>query len=108
MSAAGPGSSASVGLATTEQPHATLERPWLGLAYFTEADHDYFYGRDAEVRELSDRVRRASLTVLYGIGCWGATEQKIAVRRSVFWTHGVFSYSGGSPSSARNAVRSSR
>ena len=71
MSAADPASSAGAALAAVEQPQATPERPWLGLAYFTEADHDYFYGRDPEVRELSDRVRRASLTVLYGVSGYG-------------------------------------
>jgi hypothetical protein len=71
MSSADPASSAGAALAAVEQPHATPERPWLGLDYFTEADHDYFYGRDPEVRELSDRVRRASLTVLYGVSGYG-------------------------------------
>ena len=71
MSAAGPAPSAGVSLAAVEQPQATPERPWLGLAYFTEADHDYFCGRDPEVRELSDRVRRAPLTVLYGVSGYG-------------------------------------
>ena len=58
-------------LAHAVQPQATPERPWLGLALFTEADRDYFYGRDAEVRELADRVRRAPLTVLYGVSGYG-------------------------------------
>ena len=71
MSAAGPAPSAGVSLAAVEQPQATPERPWLGLAYFTEADHDYFCGRDPEVRELSDRVRRAPLTLLYGVSGYG-------------------------------------
>lgn len=53
------------------QSQATPERPWLGLAHFTPADHDYFYGRKAEVIELSDRVRRAPLTVLYGVSGYG-------------------------------------
>jgi tetratricopeptide (TPR) repeat protein len=46
---------------------ATPERPWLGLARFTKDSSDYFYGRDAEIAELHDRVLRATLTVLYGI-----------------------------------------
>jgi hypothetical protein len=53
------------------QPQATPECPWLGLAHFTEADREYFFGRDAEVRELTDRVRRAPLTVLYGVSGYG-------------------------------------
>lgn len=52
-------------------PQATPECPWLGLAHFTPADHDFFYGRKAEVLELTDRVRRAPLTVLYGVSGYG-------------------------------------
>jgi len=66
-----PAPSAGAGLVAVEQPQATPERPWLGLAHFTEADRDYFYGRDPEVRELTDRVRRAPLTVLYGVSGYG-------------------------------------
>ena len=62
---------APMGLAAAMQPQATPERPWLGLAHYSEADRDYFYGRDAEVRELNDRVRRAPLTVLYGVSGYG-------------------------------------
>lgn len=58
-------------LASAMQPQAAPERPWLGLAHFTEADRDYFYGRDAEVRELVDRLRRAPLTILYGVSGYG-------------------------------------
>ncbi len=58
-------------LGHTMSPQATPERPWLGLAPFTEADREYFYGRDAEVRELADRVRRAPLTVLYSVSGYG-------------------------------------
>jgi hypothetical protein len=50
---------------------ATPERPWLGLARFTEIEKDYFYGRDAEIGELRDRVLRAPLTVLYGVSGYG-------------------------------------
>ena len=71
MSTASPAPSAGADLTAVEQPQATRERPWLGLAYFTEADRDYFYGRDPEVRELTDRVRRAPLTVLYGVSGYG-------------------------------------
>jgi len=58
-------------LGSALQPQATPERPWLGLAQFTEEDRDYFYGRNAEVRELTDRVRRTPLTVLYGVSGYG-------------------------------------
>ncbi len=50
---------------------ANPERPWLGLAHFTAADRDYFYGREAEIRELTERVRRAPLTILYGVSGYG-------------------------------------
>lgn len=59
------------GSAQPARAQATPDRPWLGLAHFTAADRDYFYGRDAEIRELTDRVRRAPLTVLYGLSGYG-------------------------------------
>jgi hypothetical protein len=68
---ANPSAAASSALSAATQPQATPERPWLGLAHFTEADREYFFGRNAEVRELTDRVRRAPLTVLYGVSGYG-------------------------------------
>ncbi|MBP7950656.1 MAG: hypothetical protein KA004_13480 [Verrucomicrobiales bacterium] len=44
----------------------SAERPWLGLMAFTEETQRYFFGREAEVRELYLRVREHPLTVLYG------------------------------------------
>lgn len=41
-------------------------RPWPGLATYEESSRAYFQGRDAEIDELLQRVRRAPLTVLYG------------------------------------------
>ncbi|MBP7948198.1 MAG: hypothetical protein KA004_00990 [Verrucomicrobiales bacterium] len=52
-------------------PLVTPECPWLGLAAFTAECRDYFYGRDAEIRELADRAKRAALTVLYGVSGYG-------------------------------------
>jgi WD40 repeat protein len=52
-------------------PQATPERPWLGLLQFAEADSEYFFGRDAEIAELRDRVLRSPLTVLYGVSGYG-------------------------------------
>lgn len=57
--------------ATPSASLATPERPWLGLVRFTETEKDYFYGRDAEIAELRDRVLRAPLTVLYGVSGYG-------------------------------------
>ncbi len=42
------------------------DNPWPGLASFTEADKDFFHGRDAEAVELFARVQREILTVLFG------------------------------------------
>ncbi|RYD38248.1 MAG: tetratricopeptide repeat-containing protein [Verrucomicrobiaceae bacterium] len=50
---------------------ATPEAPWLGLAHFTAAEREYFHGREKEIRELADRARRASLTILYGVSGYG-------------------------------------
>jgi WD40 repeat protein len=50
---------------------ATPDRPWLGLAHFTAADRDYFYGREEEIRHLADRVRRTPLVILYGVSGYG-------------------------------------
>ena len=55
---------------STATPHtrgnATPERPWLGLRAYGPADAAYFYGRDAEIRELYERICSNPLTVLYG------------------------------------------
>jgi hypothetical protein len=66
-----PSSPLTTPLSAATQPQATPERPWLGLAHFTAEDRDYFYGRATEIRELTDRVRRAPLTVLYGVSGYG-------------------------------------
>ena len=47
--------------------------PWLGLASFTEDTRQYFYGREDEVAELSRRVQRKLLTVLFGQSGLGKT-----------------------------------
>ena len=49
------------------------ERPWLGLASFSEETLGYFYGREDEVAELSRRVQRKLLTVLFGQSGLGKT-----------------------------------
>jgi ABC-type cobalamin/Fe3+-siderophores transport system ATPase subunit len=40
--------------------------PWPGLATFTEEQSAYFFGRDAEARELTRRLERKTLTILFG------------------------------------------
>jgi tetratricopeptide (TPR) repeat protein len=47
--------------------------PWLGLASFTEETRQFFYGREDEVAELSRRVQRKLLTVLFGQSGLGKT-----------------------------------
>jgi tetratricopeptide (TPR) repeat protein len=47
--------------------------PWLGLASFTEETRAYFFGREEEVAELSRRVQRKLLTVLFGQSGLGKT-----------------------------------
>ena len=52
---------------------ATRENPWLGLLAYSELDHEFFYGRRRETMELHTRVRRETLTVLYGVSGLGKT-----------------------------------
>ena len=49
------------------------EHPWLGLASFTEETRAYFYGREDEIAELSRRVQRKLLTILFGQSGLGKT-----------------------------------
>lgn len=51
----------------------TPDSPWLGLRSFTEAVRGYFYGRDAEIQELFERVQHRTLTVLFGQSGLGKT-----------------------------------
>ena len=49
------------------------EHPWLGLASFTEETRAFFFGREAEIAELSRRVQRKLLTILFGQSGLGKT-----------------------------------
>jgi tetratricopeptide (TPR) repeat protein len=49
------------------------QHPWLGLASFTEETRAWFHGREEEVGELSRRVQRKLLTVLFGQSGLGKT-----------------------------------
>ena len=51
----------------------STERPWLGLASFTEETSRYFFGRGAEISEINDRIGENPLTVLYGQSGLGKT-----------------------------------
>jgi len=51
----------------------TPQNPWPGLAAFTPENHDFFCGRANEIAEISRRVRRQMLTVLFGVSGLGKT-----------------------------------
>lgn len=51
----------------------TPQNPWPGLAAFTAANCEFFYGREAEIAEIFRRVRRQMLTVLFGVSGLGKT-----------------------------------
>jgi hypothetical protein len=65
--------------AAPDSPSAAAARrvdadsPWLGLLPFTEETQRFFFGRDAEIREVFLRVRDHTLTVLYGQSGLGKT-----------------------------------
>jgi hypothetical protein len=60
-------------LAETKTSAVSPESPWLGLRPFTEGAREYFFGRDAEVRDLFQRVVHKPLTVLFGRSGLGKT-----------------------------------
>src|SRR5471032_823661 len=64
---------ASTMVPSIDAPSVDEKNPWLGLASFTEETRQYFYGRDEEVAELSRRVQRKLLTVLFGQSGLGKT-----------------------------------
>ncbi len=49
------------------------QHPWLGLVSFTEETRSLFHGREEEAAELSRRVQRKLLTVLFGQSGLGKT-----------------------------------
>jgi tetratricopeptide (TPR) repeat protein len=57
---------------------ANTDQPWLGLNSFTEQTRDLFHGRDEEVAELSRRIQRKTLTVLFGQSGVGKTSMVCA------------------------------
>ncbi len=65
---ASPSSDSSRSEASVDEQH-----PWLGLASFTEETRAYFYGREDEIAELSRRVQRKLLTILFGQSGLGKT-----------------------------------
>ncbi|MEJ1970980.1 MAG: hypothetical protein WDM96_00165 [Lacunisphaera sp.] len=61
--------------AAAAPPVATVDaqHPWLGLVSFTEETRAFFHGREEEGAELSRRVQRKLLTVLFGQSGLGKT-----------------------------------
>lgn len=63
----------------SEEPLASVvpvvdeQQPWLGLLPFTEKTRRFFFGRDAEIAEISDRIAENPLTVLFGQSGLGKT-----------------------------------
>jgi conflict system STAND superfamily ATPase/TIR domain-containing protein/SIR2-like protein len=51
----------------------TPESPWLGLRSFSEDARGYFFGRDAELDDLYERVLHRPLTVFFGQSGLGKT-----------------------------------
>ena len=60
-------------MASHDFPVVNADNPWLGLAPYTEGTRRFFFGRDAEIRELFLRVRDNTLTVLFGMSGLGKT-----------------------------------
>jgi tetratricopeptide (TPR) repeat protein len=61
----GSGAAGSVGI--------DPQNPWLGLSSYAEESRAYFHGRDEEAAELTRRVQRKLLTVLFGQSGLGKT-----------------------------------
>lgn len=51
----------------------TPETPWLGLRSFTREVKEYFFGREAELADLFERVVHRPLTILFGQSGLGKT-----------------------------------
>ena len=48
-------------------------RPWMGLVSFAEGDSSMFFGRGAELDDLFRRIRRETVTLLFGQSGLGKT-----------------------------------
>ena len=53
-------------IATPAAQLASPDAPWLGLRSFTEAAHEYFFGRGDELADLYERIVDKPLTILFG------------------------------------------
>ncbi len=52
--------------------------PYVGLQPYTEADRDYFFGRQREQRIIASNLYAAPLTVLYGASGVGKSSVLLA------------------------------
>lgn len=59
--------------ATISRGGADPESPWLGLRSFSEDTQQFFFGRNAELQDLLERVLHKPLTVLFGQSGLGKT-----------------------------------
>ncbi len=60
-------------MSSNVQPLADRERPWIGLASFTEGDSEFFAGRGEQSDDLLRLIHRDTLTLLYGVSGIGKT-----------------------------------
>jgi WD40 repeat protein len=54
-----------------KRPQVDAQHPWPGLPAFSEADRDFFFGRDSEAEGLTERIELHRLTVLFGMSGLG-------------------------------------
>jgi len=59
--------------ALTQPDVLAPQNPWPGLRAFTEAERDYFFGREVETAALLALVRRSEVVVFYGQSGLGKT-----------------------------------
>ena len=57
---------------------ATAFCPYVGLQPYTEADRDYFFGRERDIRVISSNLYASPLTVLYGASGVGKSSVLLA------------------------------
>ena len=69
---------------TTASTQAAAERPFVGLAPFTEEETRYFFGRDADRAVIVSNMVASRLTVLYGpSGCGKSSLLEAGVQNEV-------------------------
>src|ERR1700692_4522940 len=94
-----------VGNGSTASATTRRDSPYIGLSYYTEADAEWFFGRDEECQTIVSNIRAARLTILYapsGVGkssllragvarrCRDLAQRKLAERGSAHYVPVVF------------------